>query len=457
MTTKPKDFPAPFASLSPRDLGSLGSMLRRRLVSFFFGSALVAAASSAAPVEQSISPSRQFIVYGTDLVMRGAICDLAEGTKRELLTVLEQRDDWTTPIVINAQYPQANLPELPRLSVDVGQTGFGLKLQLNLVMNAEVRAPEIRRELLRALLLERIYRGQSNIAAGTAYVSPPDWLLDGIPAEGSDFPRERLASVLALPVSVKTILPLEKFLEQKRDLLDAAGRVLYRAYSLALVDLLSHSPDWPRRIAQFIADLPRAPNDRVAELREHFPEVFGAESAEIRWEKQIVRLSTEQPYQLMGIIETERLLAKKLRLKISEQGVEKDYDLEQLAMILKSKSGRKALNALGQELSALAARANPIYAPIIAEYAEITARVSRGRTLGIERRFERLRTARETLTAQMRQIDDYLNWFEATSVARPSGEFADYMQAAKRAVQPQRTRRDPISIYLDAVEAEFEN
>jgi len=71
----------------------------------------------AKPPEQSISTSRQFIAYGTDIGVRGTICDLAEWTKHELLTLLEGHDGWTTPIVINAQYPQANLPELPRLAV----------------------------------------------------------------------------------------------------------------------------------------------------------------------------------------------------------------------------------------------------------------------------------------------------------------------------------------------------
>ncbi|HEY2139391.1 MAG TPA: hypothetical protein VGH00_04870, partial [Chthoniobacterales bacterium] len=72
------------------------------------------------PVEQSVSTSRQFIVYGTDLGTRGAICDFAEQTKRELLSLLAQRDNWTAAIVINGQYPLANLPEVPRLSVDLG-------------------------------------------------------------------------------------------------------------------------------------------------------------------------------------------------------------------------------------------------------------------------------------------------------------------------------------------------
>src|SRR5207237_5186976 len=124
---------------------------------FMMGLCALGAAAAAEPVQQSISTSRQFIVFGTDLAMRGAICDLAERTKRELLSLLAQRDGWATAIVINAQYPRANLPEMPRLSVDLGQTGFGLKLQLDLVIDPGVTRPEIRRELLRALVLEMIY------------------------------------------------------------------------------------------------------------------------------------------------------------------------------------------------------------------------------------------------------------------------------------------------------------
>ena len=157
--------------------------------------------------------------------------------------LLDQRDAWTTPIVINAQYPQANLPELPRLAVNLSQTGFGLKLQLDLTIDAAISRPEVRRELLRALLLEMIYRGESNIPAGTAYVSPPDWLLDGVPAEPSDMPLDRVANLLALPVAGRSVMPLEKFLQQKPELLDAPGRLLYRAYSFALVDLLHRAPE----------------------------------------------------------------------------------------------------------------------------------------------------------------------------------------------------------------------
>ena len=430
-------------------------------VGFALSGLLCALASAvlAAPPEQSISTSRQFIVYGTDVAVRGAICDLAERTKRDLLLLLDQRDAWTTPIVINAQYPQANLPEIPRLGVNVSQTGFGLKLQLDLTIDAGISRPEVRRELLRALLLEIMYRGQSSIPAGTIYSSPPDWLLEGVPAQQSDAPLACVANALALPVTARTILPLEKFL-QPRTLsgLDAPGRLLYRAYSFALVDLLIHASAGASRLVRFIVDLPSASNDPMADLRNHFPGTLESEGgAEKVWERQIARLSASQPYQLMGSAETERVLDETLHLKISENGAEKTYELAEFPAFLKQASAKTALTALNRALSGLVTRANPIYRPLIFDYAKVTALLLRGKTRGIAERLERLRASRQFVAAQMRGIDDYLNWFEATRSRGPSGAFADYMKAAEAAARPPQTRRDPISVYLDALESQFEN
>jgi hypothetical protein len=423
---------------------------------FVIGMCALGAATAAKPIEQSISTSRQFIVYGTEVAVRGAICDLAERTKRELLSLLAQRDNWTTAIVINAQYPRANLPELSRLSVDLAQTGFGLKLQLDLVIDSAVSAPEIRHELLRALVLEMIYRAQPNIPAGTAYVLPPDWFLEGVPAQQSNLSRDRVTAILAVPMAAKNILPLEKFLAQRPELLDAPARNIYRAYSFALVDLLSRAPDGPRRLAQLILDLPASSNDPMAELRSHFPGVFESDSAEATWQKQIARLASDQPYHLLGSAETERRLDEILRMRIADGSREKTYELTQFPIFLKQKSAKRRLESVAQELRVLATCAHPVYAPIIADYADVSALLLRGKTLDVPRRLERLQNSRKAIAAQMRGIDDYLNWFEATSLAGPSGEFADYLKAAKRAAQPERTKRDPISVYLDALETQFE-
>ena len=72
------------------------------------------------------------------------------------------------------------------------------------------------------------------------------------------------------------------------------------------------------------------------------------------------------------------------------------------------------------------------------------------------KRLEQLASTRKAMSAQLCEIDDYLNWFEATSLVRPSGAFADYMKAAERAALPAQTKRDRISIYLDAVETQLE-
>src|SRR5205809_7571183 len=137
-------------------------------------------AAYAAQPEHSTSPSRQFVIYGAAAKVRGAISGMAEQTKANLLGLLRQRDDWKTPIVVNLQPQQANLPEIPPADLRFSQTGFGIKLQLDLTISQNLNVSLIERELLRAILLEMIYRKESHIAAGTVFVEPPAWLLDGV-------------------------------------------------------------------------------------------------------------------------------------------------------------------------------------------------------------------------------------------------------------------------------------
>lgn len=130
-----------------------------RSLLFILFAALLAGGVAPARTEgkaHSTSTSRQFIVYGADVRLRGAVSDLAERTKAGLLQVFGQRDQWKTPLVINLDFPQANLPELVPARLDFSQTGSGLKLQLNLLVTNDLRGSEVQRELLRAILIEMI-------------------------------------------------------------------------------------------------------------------------------------------------------------------------------------------------------------------------------------------------------------------------------------------------------------
>jgi hypothetical protein len=410
-----------------------------------------------APPERSVSTSRQFLVYGADVRLRGAICDLAERTKGELLQLIDQRDEWTTPIVINAKYPEANLPETPRAALSFAQTGFGLKFQLDLTIASDATQPEVRRELLRAILLEMMYRGETNLPAGATYVPPPDWLLDGITPQQSDFERGRLIDVLGAPVTAHKIPPLGEFLRQRPDLFDAPSRSLYRAYSFALVELLLYGPEGRRRLGRFIADLSSASHDPMADLGTHFPELIHVSSAEKAWSSRIERLATRQPFQLLSAEETQQKLDELLVLKVSDAGYERKYHLDEFLQFIRKASSKPALARFRLDLSALTMRANPIYRPMIYEYARIATLLARGKINGITERLARVSASRTSVATAMREIDDYMNWFEATKSPRPSGAFTDYMKAAELAAQPERRRRDPISLYLDVLEAQFQN
>lgn len=411
-----------------------------------------------APPGRSVSTSRQFLVYGNDVRLRGAVCDLAEETKQDVLQLIGQRDEWTTPIVVNAQYPQANLPGTPRSVLSFAQTGFGLKLQLDLTIASDVTQREVRRELLRVILLEMMYGHKTNLPVGTVCVPPPDWLLDGIPRRQSDFDWGRLIDVLGAPVTARKITPLEEFLRPgKFSGLEASGRSLYCAYSIVLVELLAHTADGQGRLARFIADLPTASNNPMADIGRHFPELSSASSAEKAWSLRITRLAAGQPFQLFSAEETEQKLDKLLALSISGAGLERKYQLDEFSKFIRIASSKLALAKLCRDISALATRANPVYRPMIYEYARITTRLARGKTKGIAERIARASASRKSIATTIRSIDDYMNWFEATKSRGPSGAFVDYMKAADLAAQSEQRRHDPISVYLDVLETQFQD
>ncbi|PYL26958.1 MAG: hypothetical protein DMF37_00105 [Verrucomicrobia bacterium] len=382
-------------------------------------SILICVSLRAASPARTVSPSQQFIIYGTNASLRGALSELAEQTKANLLALLQQRDRWKTPIVINLQPQQANLPEIPPAELQFSQTGSGLKLQLDLTIAQNVDASLMERELLRAILLEMIYRKQPDIASGTVFVEPPDWLLDGVLALAPGPDRGPLVEALSLSDKATS---LEKFLRQRPGLLDSAGRMLYRAYSLALVQFLIDSL---------------------------------ANNAEKTWQSAINRASGAQTYQLLTFAESERRLDELFHAKIAETG--KPVDLSALARQKASASEKLALNQLSQALLLFIGQANPVLRPVAREYQEIATRLARGKRRGITKRLARLEITRQTLTARMSDIDDYMNWFEATQMESGSGVFADYLRAADQPSAAESRRRDPLSVYLDALEDRLED
>ena len=74
--------------------------------------------------------------------------------------------------------------------------------------------------------------------------------------------------------------------------------------------------------------------------------------------------------------------------------------------------------------------------PIGREYQEIVALLARGKRRGVPKRLARLELTRQQLAARMTEIDDYLNWFEATQMNSGSGNFTGYLKAVDQSQVP---------------------
>ena len=414
-------------------------------------SAVTWQAAYAAQPEHSTSPSRQFVIYGADAKVRGAISGLAEQTKTNFLGLLRQRDDWKTPVVVNLQSQQSNLPELPPADLRFSQTGFGIKLQLDLTISKNVDVSLVERELLRAILLEMVYRKQPHITAGAVLVEPPDWLIDGALALAPG--RERGPLIEAIGNTEKP-LPLEKFLRQRPGLLDSTGRTLYRAYAFALVQMLLDGKNGGAQLAKYIDHLYDSSNDPLADLEAQFPLL--ADDAEKKWQLALNRLKSLQTFRLLTFAESEQRLDELLSVKISEpRKPVKLVRLDELTQHKLSASEKMALDQLKRDLLVLVPQTNPVLRPIGREYQEIAALLARGKRRGVPKRLARLELTRQQLAARMTEIDDYMNWFEATQMNSGSGNFTGYLKAVDQSQVPAPRRHDPLSVYVDALEDQF--
>jgi hypothetical protein len=411
-----------------------------------------------APAERTISTSRQFILYGTDVGLRGAISHLAEETKTNLLSILRRSDSWKTPIVVNLQFPQANVPEIPPAVLHFSQTGSGLKLQLDLTVRSDFNSAAVERELLRAVLLEIIYRQQPDLAPGTAYVDPPDWLLDGVVAITVGRDQKPLMEALEPLLATDKVAPLSVFLQQRPILLDAPARLLFRAYSAALVRWLIDEPDGRSHLGQYIDNLSRASNDPLSDLKTYFPGL-NDDAIERIWRVRVAQFCDSQSYQLLTFAESQRKLDELLAIKVADASAppDKTIRLQDLADRKISAAESKALAQLTTNLIVLQTRAHPVLRPIIAEYSQIASLLGARKKSKANERLSRVQTLRSRLAARMSKIDDYMNWFEATQARTKSDAFADYLNAVEAQSGAAPRRRDPLSVYMDALEEQFQN
>jgi hypothetical protein len=414
---------------------------------------LCSSALSAATLERSISPSRQFIIFGGNRILRSAVSDAAERTKSKVLTLLQARDQWSVPILLNLERPQADVPEIPPALLSFSQTGAGLKIQLNLLVASDFQPAVLQREILRTILLEMSYRSLPSLPAGTPYVAPPDWLIDGILVLDSETPEifDALDTVASNPPTLK------EFLAERPGRLDSPSRALYRACASALVRILLEHDNGRAGLARYIADLPRASTDTLAEMQSHFS-WLGTDPAAVErsWRENIARVASERRFALLTFAATSEQLDECLLAKIAQDREKKNsLTLDEAIRANRPNIDTAAAKQLAQRLVLLSARAHPLLRPIVVDYQLAAESVARKKRHGLAKHLGNSRALREKIAARMNEVDDFMNWYEATQAKTASGVFRDYLHAAVDNDAVPR-RRDALSVYLDALETQLQ-
>jgi hypothetical protein len=407
----------------------------------------------AAPLVHSVSPSRQFIIFGGNRVLRSAVSDAAERTKSKVLTLLQVRDEWSVPILLNLQRPQANIPEIPPVLLDFSQTGAGLKIQLDLLVTPDSQPAVLQREILRAVLLEMSYRSLPSLPPGTPYIAPPDWLIDGILTLDNESPEifDGLDTVATNPRTLKD------FLTQRPSLLDSPSRALYRACASALLRVLLEHDSGHDQLARYIADLPRASTDMLADFQSHFPWLGSDWGAiEKTWRENIPRVASERRFALLTFAATVEQLDECLLTKIARDRDKKDsLTLDETVRTSRSNIDTVSAKKLGERLMLLTTRAHPLLRPIVVDYQLAAESVARNKRHGLAKRLANSRALREKIAARMSEVDDFMNWYEATQAKTASGAFRDYLHASANNDAIPR-RRDALSVYLDVLETQLQ-
>ncbi|MGH7938735.1 MAG: hypothetical protein ACREFG_09530, partial [Chthoniobacterales bacterium] len=229
---------------------------------------------------------------------------------------------------------------------------------------------------------------------------------------------------------------------------------IHDAYSMALFQLLIGAPDGCCKLAQYIVDLPDAPNDPLADLEAHFPATLG-QSAAKWWELSVARLSAIDRYEILDATGTAQRLDRLLRFSIlARDGKTREYSLGEYAAYLKLPASRDVLRDLSKQLLLLAARAHPSYHAIVPEYYQVVAKLARGRTHRVTQQLAQLASKRTAIEKQGRGIEDYMNWYEGSQLETMSGAFSDLLKVTGGAEELPR-RRDAISVYLDSIEEQM--
>lgn len=412
--------------------------------------------------DRVISTSKQFRVSGGEATDRGAIAQLAEEVKDELLRLTEEKDAWKVPITITLHGKLGDPVPLRTVATQILVSEVGYELRLDLHLCRGIERERIKQTAATALIYERVLRGRNASEPETPFLVPP-WLVDGLheaTAWRLNQSDRRLYTALFKTGGLFKIDELFTLNERDLEEMDAAMRTAFRVSAGALVMALLQQPHGKEGFRAFLAEAAAFEGEMPALLRKHFPELNLSETSLAKWwALQFANIGGQNlTTDVLSITQTEAALADALKLNIrTAEGILQPKDLSAWPELapLPAPERAKAVQTAQEALVHLSYRSFPSYRPILSEYQIALSAIAKNTSKDLAVRLAALDERRATMSNQARRARDYLDWFEITRARQTSGAFDDYIRLKERLKETPSHRDDSLSKYLDRMDAIF--
>jgi hypothetical protein len=167
-------------------------------------------------------------------------------------------------------------------------------------------------------------------------------------------------------------------------------------------------------------------------------------------------MAAEQRFVLNTFFGTAQQLEELRRTKIALDASGKNpLSLEETVRTSRSKINIPAARDLAQRFLVLAPRAHPLLRSVVMDYQLAAQSVAKRMTRGLARRLGHAAALLDQVYSRMHEVEDFMNWFEATQARSASGDFQDYVRAAQSDPAIMH-RHDALSVYLDSMELQFQ-
>lgn len=270
------------------------------------------------PITSSTSTSRQFIVHGTVFKTRSAMATRCEEISQSLRKVLHDSEPWVLPIIVllNTGDDAVKSKGAPISTAITEITHGGFHLQVTVNERPGLSAAELQKEVVRALLAERILRNHQKINPPEGRLLLPDWVMTGVLHAMDYRAAVRPSALFATIFRSGKIYGIEEIIEASPVEMDGLSRTIYETSCCALVLALVDQPEGAKRFNRFLNALASDPRSERDLLSAAFPN-FAASASSLNkwWSLQLATLSKPGVAEPLTAAESLKAIADAISLR----------------------------------------------------------------------------------------------------------------------------------------------